>query len=160
MVEGLPHASAGLRIAEAPRRSMFVLRGRAAAIEAALAAAGATRGDALHLGPDEWWLLAGPEDRQDMIGALERGLAGRPHSLVGVSDRMVALRIEGARATEALAAFCPLDLDLAVFQPGRCTRTLLGKADMMLWRLGADTFHLEVGRSFTGYAAGLLLTEA
>jgi sarcosine oxidase subunit gamma len=37
-----------------------------------------------------------------------------------------------------------------------CTRTVLAKADITLWRTQADAFHLEVWRSFAGYAGGLL----
>jgi sarcosine oxidase subunit gamma len=37
-----------------------------------------------------------------------------------------------------------------------CTRTVLSKADIVLWRTRADAFHLEVWRSFGGYVTGLL----
>jgi sarcosine oxidase subunit gamma len=37
-----------------------------------------------------------------------------------------------------------------------CTRTVLAKADVTLWRTGADTFHMEVWRSFAGYVGGLI----
>jgi sarcosine oxidase subunit gamma len=37
-----------------------------------------------------------------------------------------------------------------------CTRTLLAKADITLWRTGEDAFHVEVWRSFAGYVGGLL----
>jgi heterotetrameric sarcosine oxidase gamma subunit len=32
-----------------------------------------------------------------------------------------------------------------------CTRTLLGKAEVILWRTGADAFHIEVARSLLPY---------
>jgi sarcosine oxidase subunit gamma len=37
-----------------------------------------------------------------------------------------------------------------------CTRTLLAKADIALWRTREDAFRLEVWRSFEGYVGGLL----
>jgi len=37
-----------------------------------------------------------------------------------------------------------------------CTRTVLAKADIVLWRTRDDAFHLEVWRSFSGYVTGLL----
>jgi len=37
-----------------------------------------------------------------------------------------------------------------------CTRTVLAKADIVLWRTRGDAFQLEVWRSFSGYATGLL----
>jgi sarcosine oxidase, subunit gamma len=55
-----------------------------------------------------------------------------------------------------LSGACPLDLSLAQFPIGMCTRTVFAKADVLLWRTGADAFHLEVWRSFTAYVTGLL----
>jgi sarcosine oxidase subunit gamma len=37
-----------------------------------------------------------------------------------------------------------------------CTRTVLAKADIVLWRTRDDAFHIEVWRSFAGYVTGLL----
>jgi sarcosine oxidase, subunit gamma len=37
-----------------------------------------------------------------------------------------------------------------------CTRTVLAKADITLWRTRDDAFHLEVWRSFSAYVTGLL----
>jgi sarcosine oxidase gamma subunit len=37
-----------------------------------------------------------------------------------------------------------------------CTRTLFGKAEALLWRRSAEEYHLEIGRSFAGYALGWL----
>jgi sarcosine oxidase subunit gamma len=37
-----------------------------------------------------------------------------------------------------------------------CTRTVLAKADIVLWRTREAAFHLEVWRSFGGYVTGLL----
>jgi sarcosine oxidase subunit gamma len=47
-------------------------------------------------------------------------------------------------------------LDLGEFPVGMCTRTVLAKADIVLWRTREDAFHLEVWRSFSGYVIGLL----
>jgi sarcosine oxidase subunit gamma len=37
-----------------------------------------------------------------------------------------------------------------------CTRTLFGKAEVLLWRRAAEEYHLEVGRSFAEYIRGCL----
>jgi sarcosine oxidase subunit gamma len=37
-----------------------------------------------------------------------------------------------------------------------CTRTVFAKAEVVLWRTGADAFHVEVWRSFAPYVLGLL----
>jgi sarcosine oxidase, subunit gamma len=66
------------------------------------------------------------------------------------------LEVSGPHAATILSGACPLDLDLAEFPVGMCTRSVLAKADIVLWRTGASAFHLEAWRSFSGYVAGLL----
>lgn len=111
---------------------------------------------ALWLGPDEHLLLA-PDGSQARIAAeLEIALTGIPHSLVDVSQRQVAIVVEGPAARELLASGCPLDLDPDAFPVGMCTRTLFGKAEALLWRSGAEEYHLEIGRSFAAYVRGWL----
>jgi sarcosine oxidase subunit gamma len=106
---------------------------------------------ALWLGPDERLLLA-PEGLEDALGrALESVLDGLPHSLVDVSHRQVALAVAGPAARDVLACGCPLDLDDAAFPVGMCTRTVMGRAEVVLWRSSAEEYHLETGRSFAGY---------
>jgi sarcosine oxidase subunit gamma len=109
---------------------------------------------ALWLGPDEWLLLCAPDDKLDK--ALAAALSGSPHSLVDVSCRQIALIIDGARAADLISAGCPLDLGLGAFSIGMCTRTLFGKAEIVLWRTGEAQFHIEVWRSFAGYVWGVL----
>jgi sarcosine oxidase subunit gamma len=45
-------------------------------------------------------------------------------------------------------------LGLIAFPIGMCTRTLFGKAEIVLWRTGEAQFHIEVWRSFAGYVWG------
>jgi len=114
----------------------------------------------LWLGPDEYLLLdlrpAAGEPAGSTLPALERALAGIPHALVDVSHRQIALEVQGPHAAVILSGACPLDLDATEFPVGMCTRTVLAKADVVLWRTAPDVFHLEVWRSFTGYVTGLL----
>lgn len=146
----------------------FILQGKAAARAAAGEAFGvplpesACRANAqngraaLWLGPDEH-LLVGPAGERDMLAArLESALADIVHSLVDVSQRQVAWLLSGARASELLNTGCPLDLDVSEFPPGMCTRTLLGKVEIVIWRTGAEAFHLEVWRSFADYVLAWL----
>jgi sarcosine oxidase, subunit gamma len=111
---------------------------------------------ALWLGPDEQLLLAPAEEAEAVLAALAERLAGMPHSLVEVSQRQVAVSVRGAAASDLLNAGCPLDLDPAAFPAGACTRTILGKAEVVLWRLATEEYHLEVPRSFSGYVLGWL----
>jgi sarcosine oxidase subunit gamma len=115
---------------------------------------------ALWLGPDEW-LLLGPPDEAAAIGqALEDALSGVAHALVDVSHRQTGLVAQGPRAGQLLNAGCPLDLDLAAFPVDMCTRTILGKAEIVLWRTAKDSFHIEVWRSFAPYLAQFLSEAA
>lgn len=146
-----------------PAMARFVLQGGPEARAAAGAAfgvplpeaacrAGTGRGRAaLWLGPDEQLLLAPSEQARAVEEALTAALAGIAHSLVEVSDRQVAIAITGQGGSELLNSGCPLDLDLAEFPAGMCTRTVLGKAEVVLWRRSASEYHLETGRSYSGY---------
>jgi sarcosine oxidase subunit gamma len=111
---------------------------------------------ALWLGPDEHLLLAPAGDAEAVATQLGSALSGIPHSLVDVSQRQVALQVSGPDAGELLNSGCPLDLDPAAFPPGMCTRTLIGKAEAILWRKAAAEYHLEVWRSFAGYVVDWL----
>jgi len=110
----------------------------------------------LWLGPDEWLLIAPERDAASHAAALEEALASLPCSLVDVSHRQVALSVDGPQAETLLAAGCPLDLDALAFPVGMCTRTMLAKAEVVLWRTGAQSFRLEVARSFAPYVAAFL----
>lgn len=130
------------------------------AAEACRASTAAGR-SALWLGPEEYLLLA-PDTAAERaaIGSLERSLQGVPHALVDVGHRQVALEVRSDQASVLLNSSCPLDLDLAVFPVGTCTRTVFAKADIVLWRTRRDVFHLEVWRSFLHYVTGILTEVA
>lgn len=152
-----------------PPASRFVLRGRPAAIEAAGGALGtalprrACRAAtapggraALWLGPDEWLLLAPAADGPALAAALEAAMEGLAHSLVDVSYRQVGIEVSGPDAAAALNVGCPLDLGEGAFPVGMCTRTVLAKAEVVLWRTAPETFRVEAWRSFADYVWGHL----
>jgi sarcosine oxidase subunit alpha len=105
---------------------------------------------ALWLGPDEWLVLA-PLAEADFAVRIRAGLGATPASIVDVSHRNVAIQVAGPRAAWCLNAFCALDLDPRAFPPGACTRTLFGKAEVVLWRITDDIFYLDVARSLAPY---------
>jgi sarcosine oxidase subunit gamma len=178
-LKALPPAERFAFYGGAPARTAAAaVWGPAFSEEACRANAHATRAT-LWLGPDEYLLLdwgsgaagrggvpgggqstAGlPEDSllvSPMFSALEHALVDIPHALVDISHRQFALEVSGPHAATILSAACPLDLDLAEFPVGMCTRTVLAKADIVLWRTQENAFHLEVWRSFAGYVTGLL----
>lgn len=112
---------------------------------------------ALWLGADEWLLLAPLEQGGPITEKLAAALASAPHALIDVSHRNTALVVEGLGAAAALNAGCPLDLDPTAFPVRAATRTLLRKAEIMLWRKGAHRFHIEVWRSFAAYTHRFVL---
>jgi sarcosine oxidase subunit gamma len=124
--------------------------------EAACRAESAGDRAALWLGPDERLLLA-PAGLEDVLaGELEAALGGLPHSLVDVSQRQGSLALAGPAARDLLASGCPLDLDDGAFPVGMCTRTVLARAEIVLWRSSPEEYHLQTGRSFGGYVLGWL----
>ena len=151
-----------------PPAARFVLRGNPAVMAATGAVLGLKISDiacrsasaggrtALWLGPDEQLLLAPLADGAGLARQLGESLGALPHSLVDVSHRQIALQVSGPQAQNVLNAGCPLDLHLQSFPVGACTRTVLGKCDIVLWRTGATTFHVEVWRSFADYASRFL----
>jgi sarcosine oxidase, subunit gamma len=111
---------------------------------------------ALWLGPDEWLLLAPDADESTLGAVLAEALTGKAASLVDVSHRQVGLVVTGPRAAELLNAGCPLDLDPTAFPVGMCTRTVLAKVEIILWRTADDAFRIEVARSIAPYVVELL----
>ena len=167
-----PPLATSAMVAALPPATRLVLRGAELARVAAASAFGpllpasacraAAQGEraALWLGPDEWLLIAAQADGEALPAALAAALGGLPHSLVDVSHRQGALAVSGPRATTLLAAGCPLDLDTHSFPPGMCTRTMLAKAEVVLWRIDAERFRVEVWRSFLGYVSAFLAEAA
>ena len=158
----------GLRLETLADATRLNFRGNAAAAQAMGRAFGlalpqeacraAIAGDqaALWLGPDEWLLLAPPGAAARLTAAAATALAGLPHGLVEISNRQIALGLSGRHAATVLAGGNPLDFDLRAFPVGMCTRTILGKAEIVLWRTEPDRFHIEVWRSFAPYVRGFL----
>ena len=158
----------GASLAILPAESRFSFRGNAAAARAAGDAFGvrlpetpcraAARDEraALWLGPDEWLLLAPASEGPDIAASIARALGETPHALVDVGHRDATIGIEGPKAPAVLNAGVPLDLDLAVFPIGMCTRTVFAKAGVVLWRRGAARFRLDVARSFAPYVWRML----
>lgn len=155
-------------VANLPPTTRFIVRGDGAAIAALEFAFGvefpreacrATTKDqrsVLWLGLDEWLLLAPDGETDALFKTLTDALRGEPASIVDISDRQVAIGVSGRKAAETLNAFNALDLHEDAFPVGMCTRTLFGKAEIVLWRTAPDVFHIDVWRSFASYVLGCL----
>jgi sarcosine oxidase subunit gamma len=111
---------------------------------------------ALWLGPDEWLVIN--EAGTDLLADCAK--AKQLHSAVGISHRNVAISVVGPAAEACINAGCPQDLSLAVFPVGACSRTVLGKAEIVLYRAAPDAFRVECWRSFSDYVFTLLSDAA
>lgn len=107
------------------------------------------------LAPDEWLIIASPDSKAQVMKKCDRYTAS-PHSLVDVSHRNIAFRISGEGAAQLINVGCPLDLDLAAFPVGKCTRTIFERAEIVLMREAETVFRIEIWRSFAPYFMSLL----
>ncbi|GIL02632.1 MAG: sarcosine oxidase subunit gamma [Alphaproteobacteria bacterium] len=112
---------------------------------------------ALWLGPDEWLIVA--DEGAGLAGRLA-ALTGIAFSAVDLSHRNTAISIDGDKAVLALAAGCPRDLSPAAFPVGACSRTVLGKAEIVLAREAPARFRVECWRSFADYVWNYLVDAA
>jgi heterotetrameric sarcosine oxidase gamma subunit len=135
-----------VRLEALPPSRRFIIRGDAAVLASlGLAMPDTCRATTLGarallwLGSDEFLLLASDDKVSSFAGAVD------------VSHRDTALTVSGQRAAWAINAFCALDLHQSAFPVDMCTRTVFGKAEVVLWRTAVDTFRMEVARSFAPY---------
>ena len=164
----LPSVAGVAHLVEAPIDARLVLRApadvarrllRAANLEAPAGINRAVRaetGASLQLGPDEWLLLATTGTAADLAATLAGAAEGAAYALVDVTDRSVAMILDGPLVADVLAAGCPLPLELEAFPVGRATRTLWSKAEIVLWRQEARHFYMEVARSHAPYLVASL----
>jgi heterotetrameric sarcosine oxidase gamma subunit len=133
-----------VQIAALPPTARLLIRGELHALPQPAPCRVVSVGDnvLLWLGPDEFLLVA-PDEAMPTLDI--------PAATVDVSHRDAGLRVSGPRAAWAINAFCALDLHPSVFPTGMCTRTVLGKAEILLWRTGADEFRIDMARSFAPY---------
>ena len=170
-LSGVHGGSPVVRIELAAPAERISLRGAAADVAALSAALGvdlptkpktsASGNDrtALWLGPDEWLVIdSGTIVRNGMVA--DAGNSGVPHSAADVSHRNTAILVSGSGAAATINTGCPQDLSLTAFPVGACSRTVFGKVEIVLLRTAEDAFRVEVWRSFSDYAFGLLAEGA
>jgi sarcosine oxidase subunit gamma len=165
---GVHGGSATVRLEPAAAAERISLRARPEDVSALSAALGldlpvkpktsvsANGRTALWLGPDEWLVIG--EEGTGLMQAAQS--SGAPHSATDVSHRNTAILVSGPGAAEAINGGCPQDLSLEAFPVGACSRTLFGKVEVVLLRTAEDAFRMEVWRSFSSYAFGLLQESA
>lgn len=167
LAPGARFAAEGVRLSVLPFSHRVSLRARSDAVDALNRALGiglptAPKTSArerslaaLWLGPDEWLLIDAEHDPLDALRS-----AAVLHSAVGISHRNVAIEVAGPQAAETISGGCPQNLLPEVFPVGACSRTVLGKVEVVLWRERRDAFRVECWRSFAPYAFAFLSASA
>lgn len=162
-LDGSVFASTGVAITLAPECRRVNLRAGDDAVDALSAALGlalprspkasVTEGSrtAMWIGPDEWLVVDAKGDPVADCATVDA-----PHSAVDISHRNTAILVSGPAAADVINAGCPQNLALDVFSVGACSRTLLGKAEIVLLRVKPTVFRIEVWRSFSRYAFDFL----
>ena len=110
---------------------------------------------ALWLGPDEWLVIDSAKNPFD-----DAAKAKVLNSAVDVSHRNTAMIVSGPAAEATLSAGCPQNLSLKAFPVGACSRTILGKVEVVILRTGVAEFRVECWRSFSDYATTYLSEAA
>lgn len=164
---GMAHGGANVSIKPASEARRISLRADGTAVAALSKALGVTlpkkpktsaaKGGrhALWLGPDEWLVI---DEKGDPAADCASSKAA--HSAVDVSHRNTAILVSGPAAADALSAGCPQDLSLDAFPVGACSRTVMAKIEIVLYRTGEDAFRVECWRSFSEYAFDFLTDAA
>lgn len=156
-----------IRIGEAPRGGLLVLRGgpdvQALVLDAlGLAIPGQRRivvaGPRMAgwMAPDELLLRLPQGEVAPLLAQLHPMLAGRHHLLAEIGDSRCLLRLEGPRWREVLAKAAPVDLAPGVFLPGELRRSRVGQVAATFWAESADVALLLCPRSVAGYVFDLL----
>ncbi len=156
-VQSDPAVFAGATIALEPPMARYSLRARdRTALEQVVGRAlpggiGDMDDGALCLGPDEWLLR--------LAAGMQVGDgAGHKVSVVEVSERQVAIAVDGPRAVEVLLAGSPLDIEN--FPAGSGRRTIFEGVEILLIRESETRFVIEVWRSFAEFVRGVLVKAA
>ncbi len=105
---------------------------------------------AFWLGPRSWLLVA-ESAGSPLADFIEKrnALNAAGGALFDLSASRVAYRIAGVRATDVLAAGCPLDMHPHAFRVGDCAQSVFGRVNALLFKSDdAPTLIIMVARSF------------
>lgn len=164
---GSVFASSGVALTLAPEAFRLNLRAKPDAVDALSEALRVTlpvapksssvsnSRNALWLGPDEWLIYDTKADPNASLAGLDV-----LHSAVDVSHRNTAILVSGSAAADVINGGCPQNLSLDAFPAGAASRTVLGKAEIVLHRVKPSVFRIEVWRSFSRYVFDFLEASA
>lgn len=111
---------------------------------------------AVWIGPDEWLVFDDKKPIEELMPKRENA----NFSATDISHRNVAFNVSGEGAANVLNSGCPRDLSLSAFPANSGSRTIFGKAEIVLIRTGRSGFRVECWRSFAPYVWELLIDGA
>lgn len=145
-----------LRVAEANRAAAAEAFGASLPTSVGELTSGEGGRRALCLGPDEWALYVPEAEGRATADAFAERYAAAPHSLVDISDREIALSLEGPEVATLLSVGCPADPRAIPVGEGR--RTVFDGVTVVLHREAETRYRMEVWRSFLPHVWDLLNT--
>src|SRR5437879_177791 len=97
----------------------------------------------LWLGPDEWLVVAAPEERPLLEVELREALGDELGAVVDVSAQRTAIELSGPDSLDVLGQGCSIDLHPGVFREGGCFQTMLARAQVILLPVASQaSWHL------------------
>jgi sarcosine oxidase subunit gamma len=106
----------------------------------------------------ERFLIAG--DAEDLAARFQGALTIVEATVADISHGRTILLFEGGTAAEILQSCVQIDLDPAVFPPGRAAQTMIHHIDVLIVRLTETSFQLWTLRSFAQSLAEWVLDAA
>jgi sarcosine oxidase, subunit gamma len=79
------------------------------------------------LGPDEWLIITSPGDEAQLLGDVERALAGQHAQVVDVTDYYTTIELSGSRARDMLMKISTIDFHPRSFRSGMCVCSNFGR---------------------------------
>ena len=152
-----PLETGGVTIALEAPMARYSLRARDAALLGKVLGGevptkiGTMAGDIICLGPDEWLLRRAPGGNAPQASVA-------PVSVVDISERQIAISIDGPAAIDVMRAGSPLDIER--FSIGSARRTIFETVEIVLIRESETRFVIECWRSFAEFVWTLLAKAA
>lgn len=114
--------------------------------------------EVLWLGPDEWLVVADPQDSQ-LEAAIGAAIGDDAGAVTDVSGQRTALHLSGPAAGEVLTRGCAIDLHRQVAPAGTCVQTLIARTGVTIVVRDdtATRYLLLVRASFADYLAAWLV---
>lgn len=165
-----------VKVAEAPMRAMFTLRGALSAAPLKNAATGLSAVDLPQKGrinlngehaiawmsPDELLVMAPWAEHGRAVSQLGKSLVEPELTFVDVSQARALFTLSGpdALVREVVAKLAPVDMAPGRFEPGSFRRTRLGQVSAALWMPGEGRVEIVCFRSVAEYVFTLLKDAA